>query len=152
MGYGIIEGERNSWVHVAHGCIETDASMSFAGRVLSLEKQLLEVIALHKPTRAAIEELFFYNNAKTAMNVGQARGIILLILLHAKLPIDEFTPLEVKQAVAGHGKAEKTEVQRMVSLQLQLKEVHMQDDAYDALAIAMASGATLAMKQRLGQA
>ncbi len=152
IGYGVIEQQQNAWVHVAHGCIETNAKHTFTERLLELRKALQKIIKEFEPSRAAVEELFFYNNAKTAINVGQARGVILLTCIDAKLPIDEFTPLEVKQAIAGHGRAEKTEVQRMVSLQLRLKEIQMQDDAYDALAIALTSGATLGMKRRLGQA
>ncbi len=152
IGYGVIEERGSSWVHVTHGCIETSAEKTFTERLLELRVVLQKIIKECEPSRAAVEELFFYNNAKTAINVGQARGVILLTCIDAKLPIDEFTPHEVKQAIAGHGKAEKTEVQRMVSLQLGLKEVKMQDDAYDALAIALTSGATLGMKRRLGQA
>jgi crossover junction endodeoxyribonuclease RuvC len=152
IGYGVIEQRQNAWVHVAHGCIETSAKQAFTERLQELRLALQEVIITHKPTRSAVEELFFYKNLKTAIDVGQARGVILLTLIDAHLPIDEFTPLEVKQAVAGHGRAEKEEVQRMVSMQLQLKELKMQDDAYDALAIALTSGATLGLKRRLGQA
>ncbi len=151
IGYGIIEEQKNGWTHVAHGCIETSAKHTFTERLLELRQALQKIIKQYEPSRAAVEELFFYNNAKTAINVGQARGVILLTFIDAKLLIDEFTPLEVKQAVAGHGRAEKAEVQRMVSLQLQLKEVKMQDDAYDALAIALTSGATLGMKRRLAR-
>ena len=91
----------------------------------------------------AVEELFFFKNAKTAVDVGQARGVILLTAVENGLPVDEFTPLQVKQAMTGYGRAEKGQMQKMVAMILDIKEKIKSDDAADALAVAMCAGECL---------
>ncbi len=149
MGFGVVEKKSGDWTHVVHGCIETSAKKSFRERLLEIHSSLEKIIADFNPDLAAVEELFFYNNAKTAMQVGQARGVILLTLFQAKLPVEEFTPLEVKQAITGYGRADKGQVQRMLSVLLKTPKKPIQDDAADALAIALCAGASLKMKRVL---
>lgn len=143
MGYGVIEKTRQSWKLITYGCVETPPKSRFLDRLATLHRELEAIILEYKPTHAAVEELFFFNNAKTAIDVGQARGVILLTLHNHGLPIDELTPLQVKQAVTGQGRAEKDQVERMVRLTLALPKKITPDDAADALAIAIAAGQRL---------
>ncbi|PIR04597.1 MAG: crossover junction endodeoxyribonuclease RuvC [Candidatus Magasanikbacteria bacterium CG11_big_fil_rev_8_21_14_0_20_39_34] len=139
MGFGVIEKVSGNFKHVAHGCIETSPKASFVERLLTLDQELNKILKEYQPTHAGVEELFFYKNAKTAIDVGQARGVILLGLKKANLPLFELTPLQVKQALVGYGRAEKKQVQKMVQLVLSLEAGNLQDDAADALAIAIAT-------------
>ena len=148
VGFGIIEKRGTEWVHVVHGLIETSPKKTFVERILEIHETLQKIITKYEPTRAAIEELFFYKNVTTAIQVAQARGVILLTLMQAGLPIDEFTPLEVKQSVTGFGRAEKGQIQKMVLMILKLKDKKIQDDAADALAIALTSAQTLSFRTR----
>lgn len=145
VGWGVVEKRGGDWVHVAHGCIETDASAAFVDRLKVIESELQSVLEQYAPTIAAVEELFFVKNVTTGINVGQARGVILLTLAHAGLPIHEHTPKEIKQAVTGYGSADKGQMQTMIKLQLQLKDVPKPDDAADALAVALTCGLGLKM-------
>ena len=111
-------------------------------------KIVKKILIQYKPDLLVIEELFFAKNASTAMLVGQARGVILLTAIQKGLAIKEFTPLQVKQALTGYGRAEKNQIQKMVALTLQLPEKKLQDDAADALAIAITCGASLAFLQK----
>lgn len=140
MGWGVIEGDKNGWKLVACGCLETKASTPFLKRLQELRNHLKHVIVTYKPDKAGVEQLFFAKNAKTAMDVGQARGVILVTLFDANIDIIEATPMQVKQAIVGYGKAEKRQIQHMVALQLGLKDKKMQDDMADALAIALTTG------------
>lgn len=146
IGYGVIEKKGSDWVHVAHGCIETSPKKSFIERIHELHKQLQKLIKQYKPIRAAVEELFFYKNVTTGLQVGQARGVILLTLIQAGLDVDEFTPLQVKQTVTGYGRAEKQQIQKMIQLILQLPKGKLQDDAADALGVALTCGLSLRMR------
>lgn len=143
MGYGVIERTPQTIKMLTYGCVETLPKSRFLDRLTQLHLELIQVLELHKPTRAAVEELFFFNNAKTAMDVGQARGVILLTLHQYGLAIDELTPLEVKQAVTGYGRADKHQVEKMVRLALNITSKITPDDAADALAIALAAGQRL---------
>lgn len=141
VGFGIIEGNKDLWKPVVYGCIETDPKKSLVERLVDISEELNRIIKKYQPHISAVEELFFAKNVTTAMSVGQARGVILLSLCQAGLPIYEYTPMEVKQAVTGHGGADKQQVQRMVQMLLQLKTIPKPDDAADALAIALTCGA-----------
>jgi crossover junction endodeoxyribonuclease RuvC len=143
MGYGIIEKTPTSWKLVTYGCVETPPKSRFLDRLATLHKELTTLITTHAPTRMAVEELFFFKNVKTAMDVGQARGVILLTAVENGLPVDEFTPLQVKQAITGYGRAEKDQLERMVGIVLGLTKKITPDDAADALAIALTAGQTL---------
>ncbi len=148
VGWGVVEKQKGDWVHVAHGCIETDKKYSFIERLLQVQEELNKVIKEFKPNQSAVEDLFFYKNVKTAIQVGQARGVILLALHMAGLPIDEYTPLQVKQAMTGYGRAEKKQMQKIVQMHLQMKNKITQDDAADALAVALTCGYSLAFKRK----
>ena len=148
IGFGVIERKGNGdWKVVGYGCIETSQEREFIDRLDDLHKILQKVITKYNPTRAAVEDLFFYKNVKTAIKVGQARGVILLTLRQANLPVDEFTPLQVKQTVVGYGRAEKRQVQEMLKITLKMKEKPKQDDAADALAVALTCGVSLKMRE-----
>jgi len=135
-GWGIVDvGSKIEAID--YGCIETHKDMEYSDRLISLSKELNKIIKHHKPELAGVEQLFFVKNVKTGIQVGEARGIIILTLAQSKLPIHEFTPLQVKQAVAGYGNADKGQVQRMVKTLLALKSIPKPDDAADALAVAI---------------
>jgi crossover junction endodeoxyribonuclease RuvC len=139
-GYGIIEkGKAGKMSCVGYGSIKTKAGAPMAERLEILHDELEKIIKKYQPALACVEELFFQNNAKTAIIVGQARGVILLTCRKNKVPIVEMTPLQVKQTIAGFGRAEKMQVQKMVKLLLNLKEVPKPDDAADALALAISA-------------
>jgi len=137
-GYGLVrQAEDGSLQAVAHGAILTPAKTPMPNRLDSLYTQLKEIILLHRPDCAAVEKLFFSKNVKTAISVGQGRGVVLLALAQADLPIGEYTPNEIKQAVTGYGSAGKAQMQEMVRLLLGLDEQPKPDDAADALAVAI---------------
>ena len=137
-GYGLVREERTgsmSWV--AQGVIETPKKDAFALRLQQLRDELRALLLLWQPDEVAVEELFFATNAKTALSVGHARGVVLLTLADERLVINEYTPLQVKQAVTGYGRADKNQIQEMVKTLLNLKAIPKPDDAADALAIAI---------------
>lgn len=136
-GYGVVEGEGDSLALTAYGAITTPANQPLAQRLQHIYRELQALIAEWHPDSAAVEELFFSKNARTALSVGHARGVALLALTEAGLPIQEYKPAEVKQAVAGYGNAPKQQVQGMVQLLLSLDEIPRPDDAADALAVAI---------------
>jgi crossover junction endodeoxyribonuclease RuvC len=136
-GFGVVEESRGRLTPVAFGVVTTPAGMPMPARLLSLHEQIDKLIALHRPESAAVESLFFQKNVRTAIAVGQARGVVLLTLERGRVPVSEYTPLEVKQAVTGYGAAEKRQVQAMVRVLLALAENPRPDDAADALAIAI---------------
>jgi crossover junction endodeoxyribonuclease RuvC len=149
VGWGIIKKDaKGEWRKIDFGCIETSPKKSFVERISEIHEELAKIIKKHKPTRMAVEELFFFSNVKTAIEVGQARGVILLTGVENNLPIDEFTPLQVKQAITGYGRAEKDQMQKMVAMVLGMKEKIKSDDAADALAVALCAGQSL-WKSRL---
>ena len=137
-GYGLVRQlEDGSLQAVAHGAILTPAKTPMPERLESLYTQLKEILLLHQPDSAAVEKLFFSKNVKTALSVGQGRGVVLLALAQSDLPIGEYTPNEIKQAVTGYGSAGKAQMQEMVKLLLNLDERPKPDDAADALAVAI---------------
>ncbi|MBN1439647.1 MAG: crossover junction endodeoxyribonuclease RuvC [Anaerolineales bacterium] len=136
-GYGVIEENAGRLTPIAFGTICTPADMPMPLRLLELHDRLIQIFALHAPESAAVESLFFQKNVRTALSVGQARGAALLALAEGRLPVSEYTPLEVKQAVTGYGGAEKRQVQTMVRTLLRLAEIPRPDDAADALAVAI---------------
>ncbi|MBU4257444.1 crossover junction endodeoxyribonuclease RuvC [Candidatus Parcubacteria bacterium] len=136
-GFGVVKNENNKLICLDYGSIKTSAKTDLSGRLEIIHKELNSIIKKHKPSLIAVEQLFFCKNIKTALVVGQARGVILLTAKQNKLTFKEFTPLQVKQAVTTYGQAGKTQVQKMVKLILNLKELPKPDDAADALAIAI---------------
>lgn len=137
-GYGIVEAKGHALHAVAYGCIETKKETRFGERLVALKQKLDRLIAAHKPDRIAVEKLFFTKNAKTAIQVGEARGVAILSAAEADIAVVELTPNQVKQALTGYGSAEKGQVQRMVKVVLGLKDIPRPDDAADALAVAVA--------------
>jgi len=136
-GFGIISDDKNKITLIAYGCVKTKANLPHAERLKQISAELKKIISKQKPNAIAVEQLFFYNNAKTAFAVGEARGVIILTACQSNLPIYEYTPLQVKQAVSAYGRAGKEQVQKMVKLLLKMKEIPKPDDAADALAIAI---------------
>jgi len=137
-GYGVIQTDRsNDYRCIDYGVITTQAGLPDAERLKVLHQAFTELITNHQPDSSAVEKLFFQKNVKTAISVGQARGVIMLTLAQANLSIEEYTPNEVKQTVCGYGSAGKMQVQRMVQTLLQLDELPQPDDAADALAVAI---------------
>ncbi|MCL1790731.1 MAG: crossover junction endodeoxyribonuclease RuvC [Peptococcaceae bacterium] len=140
LGFGLIEKSGDTLKALEYGCWRTGADLEAADRLLFLHKTLCEFIDLYKPEHMAVESLFFNSNVKTALSVGQARGVVLLAGAQKQCRIAEYTPLQVKQAVVGYGKADKKQVQFMVKALLGLPGVPQPDDAADALAIAICHG------------
>src|SRR5512140_955091 len=137
-GYGLVrEREDGSLECLTYGAILTPPSLPAHQRLSLLFHDLKDLILLHHPDGVAVEKLFFQSNVKTAIAVGQARGVVLLAISEAGLDLGEYTPNEVKQAVAGYGSAGKKQVQEMVRVLLNLPEIPRPDDATDALAIAI---------------
>ncbi len=146
-GFGIIDKEAGGWKLVTYGCIETSGKKCFVDRLEELSIDLKKIIKKYKPTHVGVEDLFFHKNAKTAIKVAQARGVILLTAKQSGLPIFEFTPLQVKQGVTGYGRAEKGQLERVIRMIFKLKKQIKPDDAADALAVALTCGASLKMIQ-----
>jgi len=136
-GYGVVAGDEQHLVPLASGVIRTPPHLAAADRLVLLHRRLAEIVEAHHPDEAAVEELFFATNARTAMAVSQARGVILLGLAQAHLVVAEYTPLQVKQATTGYGQADKGQMQEMVRILLGLEDVPRPDDAADALAVAI---------------
>ncbi len=142
IGYGLIKKNEEMKL-VEYGCIKTAKDLSTAERLKKLHSQLTTLIKKHKPDIVAVEDIFFFKNLKTAIKVSQARGVILLTAANSKIPIFECTPLQVKQAITGYGRAEKIQVQKMVKLLLDLDKIPKPDDAADALAAAICCANTI---------
>jgi crossover junction endodeoxyribonuclease RuvC len=136
-GWGVVEGDGNDLEAIAYGVVTTPAGTPLPQRLQVIYRELTELLVRWQPESSAIEELFFSKNAKTALAVGHGRGAAMLALANADLPITEYKPLEVKQAITGHGGADKQQMQQMVKLLLSLDELPRPDDAADALAVAI---------------
>lgn len=137
VGFGVLDYDKNKFIPVEYGAIFTEAHTDFNGRLKSIFEDMEFIIEKYKPDCMAIEKLYFTTNQKTAIDVAQARGVINLAAARADLPVYEYTPLQVKQAVVGYGKAEKKQVMNMTQRILKLAEVPKPDDTADALAIAI---------------
>lgn len=136
-GYGIIKNVGNRFQTIDYGVIVTNSDLPLPKRLLKLTVELEAIIAEYKPDVAAIEELFFSKNVKTAISVGHGRGVAVTAAARAGLEVYEYTPIQVKQAVVGYGRAEKRQVQQMVKAILGLSEIPKPDDVADALAVAI---------------
>jgi crossover junction endodeoxyribonuclease RuvC len=139
LGWGVISQSLGKVDHLENGCLETDSEAPFEKRLELIYKFVSDLIKKYEPEVVAVEKLFFAANSKTAIDVGQARGVVLLAASQLKVPISSFTPLQVKLAITGYGKAEKNQIQLMVKSLLKLKEIPRSDDAADALAVALTS-------------
>ena len=137
LGYGVIQSEGDVREAVAYGVLETTPDDEMPRRLLDLYGGLRDVIEEFSPSVVAVERLFFSRNVTTALTVGQARGVVLLAAAQSAIPIAEYTPAEVKQAVSGYGNADKAQMQEMVRIVLGLDHLPRPDDAADALAVAL---------------
>lgn len=136
-GYGIVISRKGRLVHVAHGHIETSAALSHPGRLLAIHTEITAIIKKYQPDEAGMETLFFSRNVSSAMGVAEARGVITLAIASAGIPLGEYTPNCIKQAVVGVTRADKRQVQESVRLLLGLTEIPRPDHAADALAAAI---------------
>ena len=137
VGVGTVDYEGNRFKVVDYGAITTEAGEDMFERLKAIYDEMTKLIEYVKPDAMAIEELFFQNNQKTAINVAQARGVLILAAKNHNIPVFEYTPLQVKQAVVGYGRAEKKQVQQMTKAILGLTEIPKPDDTADALALAV---------------
>ncbi|MDD5144593.1 MAG: crossover junction endodeoxyribonuclease RuvC [Candidatus Pacebacteria bacterium] len=140
-GYGVIDNlveGKKKFKHIENGIIKTPPTASAPDRLCMINAQLVKIIKKHSPEILVLEKLFFFRNLKTALPVSQAIGVVMFTAAKNKLPIFQFTPLQVKLIVTGFGKAEKKEVQKRITKILKLKEIPKPDDAADALAVALA--------------
>jgi crossover junction endodeoxyribonuclease RuvC len=137
LGWGVVRRDGTRPTHVAHGVIDTDVTASLAVRLCQIERDLCEVIATYRPTASVVEALFFAKDATAAAKLGHARGVALLVLARAGLPIAEYEPTRIKKAIVGHGRADKRQVAMMIATILRLPSVP-RADAADALAVALA--------------
>ena len=147
VGYGIIDVIGNKYKVVDYGAILTKSDMAFPHRLEKIYRDLDEIIKKYEPDDVAFEELFFNKNVKTAITVGQARGVEVVCAQLNNKEIFEYTPLQIKQAVVGYGRAEKRQVQEMVKFMLKLEKIPKPDDVADALAVALTHAASLKFKE-----
>ncbi|MBU3942798.1 crossover junction endodeoxyribonuclease RuvC, partial [Patescibacteria group bacterium] len=141
-GFAFINKTKEGIKVIDYGCIYTTPDLCQGDRLKKINTELAKLIKLHKPNVMAVERLFYFKNLKTVMPVSEAKGVILLTAAKNKLPVFEYTPLQMKMAIAGYGRAEKKQVQKMIQVQLNLEEKpdnkdKRKDDATDALGIAM---------------
>ena len=143
LGFGVIDTSKGKSVLVDGGVIRTPVHEDDAVRLLTIYEELTDIIAATKPTVMSVEKLFFARNVTTAMTVSQARGVVLLCGMQAGLQIHEYTPMQIKMAVTGYGKAEKKQIQEMVRVILNLDEIPKPDDCADAIAAALTCAQTI---------
>jgi crossover junction endodeoxyribonuclease RuvC len=149
-GWGIIQKTPpDRFTLIRYGCLLTPARHSLVSRLQDLARQLRELVQKEKPDAAAVEELFFSKESRSAASVGHARGAILLVLSDLKIPIYEYNPRQVKTALTGYGSADKSQMQRMTQRLLRLNEIPKPDDAADALAIALCHLNTVHLEKAL---
>lgn len=136
-GYSVLEESGSDYKCLISGCIRTHKDLPAASRLEIIHNQVFEMIAEYRPQALAVEKIFFSKNVRTAFQVGEARGVIILAAARCNVDLFEYTPLQVKQAVAGYGKAEKIQVQKMVQMLLKLPKLPSVDDEADAMAVAL---------------
>ena len=145
-GWGVIEVQNSEFKIKNYGCVETKVGTLTEKRLLIVHEGITKLIEKYKPDSVAVEELFFNTNAKTAFVVGQARGVVLLACAKQNIPVSTYTPLQVKMAITGYGRAEKNQIGQMVKTLLKLKEIPKPDDVADALAVALTHAFTKKFK------
>ena len=142
LGWGVIESERGRQSLINYGCILTTHQQRFPERLKQIGEDMRSLLSLYKPDEIAFEELFFAKNVTTALTVGAARGVAIAACADYTDRLYEYTPMQVKQAIVGYGKAEKQQIQQMVKMLLHMEEIARPDDAADAIAIALTHAAT----------
>lgn len=140
VGCGVVRYERNQFSLIGYGAVTTDKDMPFNKRLKKIYDDLSELLRRFNPDAVSMEKLYFNTNQKTAINVAQARGVAVLAVENAGIPLYEYTPLQVKQSIVGYGRAEKLQVQNMTRMFLKLDKIPKPDDAADALALAICHG------------
>lgn len=143
IGYGLIDYDKKNYEPVKFGVLRTAVNIKNIDRVSLVYKFFNDLVHKYRPDKMAVESIYFFKNNKTVIGVSEIRGIIFLVASQNNIVLSEFTPLQVKQAVSGYGRAEKTQVQRMTQLILNLKDLPRPDDAADALAIAICCANTI---------
>jgi len=151
-GYGVIETDGRTHHLISAGVIRTKTNSAFESRLQEISRELRGVIARDEPRAAAVEEVFYSTNVKTALKLAHVRGVALLLISEAGLEFGEYSPLEIKTCVVGYGRAEKHQVQMMVTSLLRLDEPIASEDACDALAVAVCHATRRAMQLRLEEA
>lgn len=137
MGWGVVEGQGGRMRLLGYGCVETRAGVPMQHRLRTLQLGVRNLVETYQPDEVAFEELFFAKNVTTAMNVGAARGVALVAVAQRTDKLYEYTPMQIKQAITGYGKADKHQMQLMVKTLLNMKDIARPDDAADALAVAI---------------
>lgn len=150
-GFGFVDKIGSKLVPVQYGAIETEARTAQELRLKQIYESVCALMDKYKPDTVAVEKLFFNKNVTTAFAVGQARGVIILAAAQRGLPVSEYTPLQVKQAVVGYGKAEKRQVQEMVRMLLNLSAIPKPDDVADALAVAICHAHSSVLSQMINE-
>ncbi|MBO5059452.1 MAG: crossover junction endodeoxyribonuclease RuvC [Clostridia bacterium] len=151
VGIGVLEYKGNKFRPIEYNAITTHSSMITSLRLKKIKEEIQEYLHKYKPDAVAIEELFFNNNAKTAIAVAQARGVMVAEAASMDIPIYEYTPLQIKQAVTGYGRAEKGQIQQMVKMLLNLNAIPKPDDAADALAVAICHAHSAKISDEFGE-
>ncbi len=151
LGWGIIDVRGSRLRDVSHGAITTEAGEEMPVRLQRLYNGLMDIIAEYEPDEVSIEELFFNTNNKTAIFVGQARGVAILACVNSGVEVFEYTPLQIKQALSGYGRADKKQMQQLVKIMLNLNEIPKPDDTADALAAAICHGYTAGSRKRMNE-
>lgn len=152
VGWGILDYDGYRFEPVEYGAVLTDAGTEFGRRLEIIWDGISAVVERHRPSAMAVERLFFTTNQKTAIDVAQARGVVMLCAVKHGVETSEYTPLQVKQAVVGYGKAEKNQVMQMVKTMLKLDKVPKPDDVADALAVAICHGHSVGLGNPLARA
>ena len=148
-GYSIIDYQENKFKLIDSGAVTTKAGVSFPQRLTKIYDDLSMIIDKYKPDAISVEELFFNNNVKTAINVAQARGVVLVVGCQKQIPTYEYTPLQIKQAVAGYGRADKIQVQKMVKAILNVEKLPKLDDTTDSMAAAICHAHSARFSEKL---
>src|ERR1700694_4441989 len=151
-GYGLIESDGRSHRMIVAGCIRTRPKEPLEIRLLAIARGLREVIEAHTPDAAAVEEVFYAQNVKTALKLSHARGVVLLAMAEAGLEVGEYSPLAIKTSVVGYGRAEKHQVKKMVHSLLALRDEIESEDACDAIAVAICHATHVSTRLRMGAA
>ncbi len=149
VGYGVIKYTGNQFKVIDYGAITTPAGMQLPQRLKMIYQDIQNLTQQYNPQVMAVEELFFNTNVKTAIAVGHGRGVVMLAGANAGIEVHEYTPLQVKQAVVGYGRAQKAQVQQMVKVILRLNEIPKPDDVADALAVAVCHAHSAPMNSRI---
>jgi crossover junction endodeoxyribonuclease RuvC len=151
VGFGFVDKQGSKVTPVQYGCIQTEAHTPEEERLLQVYEGMKQLIDKYKPDAVALEKLFFNRNVTNAMSVSQARGVLVLAAVQSGLPVAEYTPMQVKQAIVGYGKAEKQQVQEMVRMFLKLQAVPKPDDVADALAVAICHAHSYTLNSKLNE-